>query len=99
MAGAPREIGQKARDDVLLREVIDFNLSAVAECTRCGHKKLLDDNILEGLRMKYGREFRMIDLTSLLKCAKCRRFEAEILFRTGDYSNDWWPRRPYNRRN
>ncbi|QIG50844.1 hypothetical protein G5V57_25785 [Nordella sp. HKS 07] len=99
MVGVPRSIGPKARDNVLLREVIDFNLSAVAECTRCGHKKLLDDDILERLRQTHGREFRMADLTKILKCVKCQRFEAEILFRTGDYSNDWWPRRPFNRRN
>ena len=99
MGRAPSEIGRKARDDVLLREVIDFHLNAVAECTCCGHKKLLDDEVLEGLSRKHGGELRMGELAKILKCVKCRRFEGEIIFRTGEFSNDWWPRRPYNRRN
>ncbi len=98
MAGAPREIGRKARDEILLREIIDFNLSAVAECTCCGHKKLLDDGLLEDLVQKRGRECRVAEFASVLRCIWCKRFEAEVIFRTGDYSNDWWPR-PYNRRN
>ncbi len=38
-------------------------------------------------------------LAPRLRCEKCRRKDAEILFRTGERSDDWWPRKPYNRRN
>ena len=98
MIGAPRGVGSKARDHVLLKEVAFFHLSMVAECCRCGHKRLIDTDAVLDLIERYGAGTTMKRLMPILKCEKCNRKEAEILFRTGDRSDDWWPRKPYNRR-
>lgn len=99
MIGAPRGVGNKTRDNVLLKDVALFHLNMVAECCCCGHKRLIETDAVLDLIERYGKGMTMKRLAQILKCEKCRRKEAEILFRTGDRSDDWWPRKPYNRRN
>ena len=99
MIGVPRGVGDKARDEILLKEVALFHLSMVAECCCCGHKRLIETDTVLDLIERYGGTATMKHLAPKLRCAKCNRKEAEILFRTGDRSDDWWPRKPYNRRN
>ena len=99
MVGSPHGVGNKARDQILLEEVALYRLNLVAECTRCGHKRLIDSEDVLDLIDRYGSGMAMKHLAPVLKCEKCKRKEAEILFRTGDRSDDWWPRKPYNRRN
>src|SRR5262245_25915681 len=95
----PRGIGDKASDEILLKEVALFHLSMVAECCRCGHKRLIETDTVLELIERYGSATTMKCLSPKLRCEKCNRREAEILFRTGNRSDDWWPRKPYNRRN
>lgn len=99
MIGAPRGVGNKTRDNVLLKDVALFHLDMVAECCCCGHKRLIETDAVLDLIERYGKGMTMKRLAQILKCEKCRRKEAEILFRTGDRSDDWWPRKPYNRSN
>lgn len=99
MIGSPRGIGNKARDEVLLEEVALYRLNLVAECCRCGHRRLIDTNKVLDLIDRYGSGVTMKRLAPMLTCEKCRRREAEILFRTGDRLEDWWPRKPASRRN
>jgi hypothetical protein len=99
MFGSPRGVGNKVRDEVLLKDVALFHLNMVAECCCCGHKRLIETDAVLDLIERYGKGTTMKRLAQKLKCEKCHRKEAEILFRTGDRSDDWWPRKPYNRRN
>jgi hypothetical protein len=99
MMNVPRGIGDKARDRILLKEVALFHLSMVAECCSCGHKRLIETDTVLDLIERYGEATTMKRLAPRLRCEKCRRKDAEILFRTGERSDDWWPRKPYNRRN
>ena len=99
MVGAPRGIHDKARDQVLLKEVALFHLNMVAECNRCGHKRLIATDAVLDLIERHGSGMTMKRLAAMLKCEECKRKEAEILFRTGDRPDDWWPRKPHDRRN
>jgi ribosomal protein L44E len=98
MIGAPRGVGNKARDSVSLKEVALFHLNLVAECTNCGHKRLIGTNLVLDLIERYGADMTMQRLAPKLKCDRCQRKKAEILFRTGDRRDDWWPRRPQEQR-
>jgi hypothetical protein len=98
MVGSPRGIDNKARDQVVLKEVALYHLNMVAECVRCGHKRLIDTNAVLDLIERHGSGMTMKRLAAMLKCEKCNRREAEILFRTGDRRDDWWPRKPHDRR-
>ena len=95
----PPGVGPKARDKILLKEVALFHLSMVAECCSCGHKRLIETDAILELIERYGDTTTMKRLAPKLRCEKCHCKQAEILFRTGDRSDDWWPRKPYNRRN
>jgi hypothetical protein len=99
MTGFPRGVGEKARDDILLKEIALFHLNMVAECCCCGHKRLIETEGVLDLIERYGEMTTLKYLTPKLRCLKCNRKEAEVLFRTGDRSDDWWPRKPSNRRN
>ena len=99
MVGSPRGIVNKARDQVVLKEVALYHLNIVAECSRCGHKRLIATDAVLDLIERHGSGMTMKRLAAMLKCEECNRREAEILFRTGDRPDDWWPRRPHDRRN
>lgn len=82
------------RDEVTLGEVHQFNLCLVLECQGCGHKRLMD---VEGLLKKWPPSTTMKQIAARARCKNrgCRgRSGAEVLFRTGDYKDDWWPRVP-----
>lgn len=88
-----------ARDEVKLEQVRQFQLNMVLECLGCGHKRLMDP---EALLRKLPPETTMKQVAKLARCKNrgCRgNYGAEVLFRTGDYKDDWWPRTPANRRN
>lgn len=83
-----------ARDEVTLAEVKQFNLNMVLECLGCGHKRLMDAG---KLLKRWPPETTMKKLAKRARCKNrgCRgRSGAEVLFRVGDRSEDWWPRVP-----
>jgi hypothetical protein len=97
MAGRPFGVSS-ARDEVTLAQVDMLNLNMVLECLGCGHKRLMDAKVL---LKKFAPETTMKQIAKAAKCKNrgCRgRSGAEVLFRTGDYSDDWWPRTPLVRR-
>lgn len=98
MIGAPRGVGNKARDLISLQEVALFHLNLVAECTSCGHKRLIGTDLVLDLIERHGGDMTMRRLAPRLKCDGCKRKKAEILFRTGDRPDDWWPRKPQEQR-
>src|SRR5262245_30580172 len=98
MVGSPRGIDNKARDEVLLKDVALFHLNMVAECRSCGHKPLIATDAVLDLIERHGSGMTMKRLAAMLKCENCKRKEAEILFRTGDRADDWWPRKPHEQR-
>jgi ribosomal protein L44E len=98
MIGIPRGVGNKARDHISLKEVALFHLTLVAECTCCGHKRLMDTGRVLDLVERFGDDMTMKRLAAKLRCDLCKRKRAEILFRTGDRPDDWWPRIPQEQR-
>lgn len=83
MAGRPFGVSS-ARDEVTLAQVEMLNLNMVLECLG-----------------KFPPETTMKQIAKAAKCKNrgCRgNSGAEVLFRTGDYSDDWWPRTPLVRR-
>jgi len=86
-----------ARDEVTLAQVQLFRLNMVLECLGCGHKRLMDpDELLK----KWPPETTMKQIATHARCKNrgCRdNYGAEVLFRTGDFPEDWWPRAPANR--
>lgn len=87
-----------ARDEVTLAQVQQFNLNMVLECVGCGHKRLMD---VHQLLKKWAPETTMKQIACAARCKhrSCRGiYRAEVLFRTGDYKDDWWPRTPMHRR-
>jgi len=94
---APRGI-TGARDEVTLAQVKHFKLNLVLECLCCGHKRLMD---VEALLLRLPPQTTMQQLQKRARCSfrGCRGGHgAEALFRTGERSDDWWPRLPAHRR-
>jgi hypothetical protein len=96
MASSPSGVRTKyARSkDVTLAQVQRFNLNMVLECQGCGHKRLMDaDELLKA----WPPETTMKRIAARARCKNrgCRGLSgAEVLFRTGEYKDDWWPRVP-----
>jgi hypothetical protein len=83
-----------ARDAVTLAEVQQFNLNMVLECVGCAHKRLMDAH---ELLKKWPPETTMRQIACAARCKhrSCRGiYRAEVIFRTGSYKDDWWPRPP-----
>lgn len=83
-----------ARDGVTLAQVEQFRLNMVLECVGCAHKRLMD---VRELLKKWPPETTMSQIACAARCKNrsCRgNYRAEVLFRTGHYPDDWWPRLP-----
>lgn len=97
MAGRPFGVST-ARDEVTLAQVEMLNLNMVLECLGCGHKRLMEVRTLLKTRPP---ETTMKQIAKKARCKNrgCRGTSgAEVLFRTGDFPEDWWPRTPLVRR-
>lgn len=96
MAANPSGVGTKSArcNEVTLAQVQRFNLNMVLECQGCGHKRLMDANVL---LKTWPPETTTKQIASHARCKNrgCRGLSGvEVLFRTGNYKDDWWPRVP-----
>ncbi|MFZ5675653.1 MAG: hypothetical protein ACOZAM_22060 [Pseudomonadota bacterium] len=77
-----------------LAQVKLLNLNMVLECLGCAHKRLMN---VDELLKKWPAETTMKQIACAARCKNrgCRGiYRAEVLFRTGPYPDDWWPRLP-----
>lgn len=85
---------RSARDEITLAQVKLYRLNMVLECQWCGHKRMMD---VEALLKTWPPETTMMRIARRARCKNqgCPgRSGAEVLFRTGNYTDDWWPRLP-----